>query len=288
MTPIGRPDLQRLHGIAVAQRKQAVFFSLMHYTPQAIEWANEVGIALFRYDLQGDPDPVNRAAEKIMAAAPGIAPSTVTSPIWMYPLRVPDQRVLKVIQKEAKPRFRGRETINWIKQVWLVCYSIQINHTMLDRKQRVAQIERHILCDSFDGKRLALNDLGQTPTIADPETPVMPPRIEPADVQRQIIDLWNRYVTLTQAAARQRYASQLSAYAVDPQAKQISVSHSTTAIWPVYAALLSQGLYRRVITVDGVTGLRLPDLDRIFTSNLTYVADELADAAYRSVPLSAK
>jgi hypothetical protein len=69
MVPIGRPDLQRLHGIAVSEKKIAVFFSLMHYTAQAIAWGNSVGMALFRFNHAGEPEPVNSAAEALSAGS---------------------------------------------------------------------------------------------------------------------------------------------------------------------------------------------------------------------------
>ena len=62
MNPIGRPDLQNLYGVAAAEDKQGLFFSLTGYTTQALEWAEQVNLPLFRFDLQGVPEPVNRAA----------------------------------------------------------------------------------------------------------------------------------------------------------------------------------------------------------------------------------
>ena len=62
MSPIGRPDLQNLYGVAAAEDKLGLFFSLMGYTTQALDWAEQVDLPLFRFDLQGVPEPVNRAA----------------------------------------------------------------------------------------------------------------------------------------------------------------------------------------------------------------------------------
>lgn len=61
-SPIGRPALQQLFGIASAEEKIGMFFSLAGYTKQAREWADEVDLPLFRFDLQGQPTPENRAA----------------------------------------------------------------------------------------------------------------------------------------------------------------------------------------------------------------------------------
>ena len=63
--PIGRPDVQQLYGAARGRR--ALFFSLDTYTDEARSWADEVGMALFRFDLQGEPEAVNSAARTMLA-----------------------------------------------------------------------------------------------------------------------------------------------------------------------------------------------------------------------------
>lgn len=62
MVPIGRPELQGLAGVAAIEGKIAIFFALNGFTPQAIEWGNRAKMALFRFDLQGMPEPVNSVA----------------------------------------------------------------------------------------------------------------------------------------------------------------------------------------------------------------------------------
>jgi hypothetical protein len=57
--PVGRPALQRLHGVAMADSKEGLFFSLSGYTSQAVEWADLAGMPLFRFDLQGEPQAAN-------------------------------------------------------------------------------------------------------------------------------------------------------------------------------------------------------------------------------------
>lgn len=66
MVPVGRPDVQNLAGVAAAEGKIGIFFALNGYTPQAIQWADKANIALFSFDLQGEPEAVNKAAHKLM------------------------------------------------------------------------------------------------------------------------------------------------------------------------------------------------------------------------------
>ena len=67
--PIGRPDVQNLYGVAQAESKTPLFFSLSDYTNQAREWADRVGIALFLFDLEGRPEPANVAAQILVHKA---------------------------------------------------------------------------------------------------------------------------------------------------------------------------------------------------------------------------
>ena len=62
----GRPIVQALFGVATAEGKRGLFFSLAGYTPLAVEWANRVGVALFTFDYQGEPVAVNPAASQLM------------------------------------------------------------------------------------------------------------------------------------------------------------------------------------------------------------------------------
>ena len=57
--------MQKLYGAALGRR--ALFFSLQSYTDEARSWADEVGMALFRFDLQGEPTAVNSAARTMLA-----------------------------------------------------------------------------------------------------------------------------------------------------------------------------------------------------------------------------
>ena len=66
MVPVGRPDVQNLAGVAAAEKKMGIFFALNGYTPQAIAWADRADIALFAFDLQGEPEAMNVHARRLM------------------------------------------------------------------------------------------------------------------------------------------------------------------------------------------------------------------------------
>jgi hypothetical protein len=62
MTPVGAPVVQAIFGIGAAEQRQAILFALSGFTPPALEFAHQAGVALFRFDLQGQPEPASDAA----------------------------------------------------------------------------------------------------------------------------------------------------------------------------------------------------------------------------------
>jgi ribosomal protein S25/PAS domain-containing protein len=91
--PTGRQVVQQLHGVARAAGKKDVFFSLAGYTREAHAWADSVGQALFRFDLQGEPTAVNEPAHSMMlkASAPRSAPKARRPAKAALPKRTPSQ-----------------------------------------------------------------------------------------------------------------------------------------------------------------------------------------------------
>jgi hypothetical protein len=64
--PVGRPIVQSLHGAATVEAKRGLFFSLSGYTPEAVSWATRAGVALFAFDLQGEPVAANERAAALL------------------------------------------------------------------------------------------------------------------------------------------------------------------------------------------------------------------------------
>lgn len=76
--PVGRPEIQQLHGVASIENKEGIFFSLSGYTDQAMRWANSAGIALVTFDAAGRITPRNRKASELRRRAEGL-PSPPTT-----------------------------------------------------------------------------------------------------------------------------------------------------------------------------------------------------------------
>ncbi|MFI8696761.1 restriction endonuclease [Dietzia maris] len=62
----GRPDCQKLVGARGTGTEQLFFFSASGYSAQAIEYADQVGMALFTYDPVGAAEAVNPAARRVL------------------------------------------------------------------------------------------------------------------------------------------------------------------------------------------------------------------------------
>lgn len=63
---IGRPDLQRLLGAATGTQAQLFFFTGTGYSRHAVEFADQTGIALFTYALDGSMTAINRVAHVVV------------------------------------------------------------------------------------------------------------------------------------------------------------------------------------------------------------------------------
>ncbi|ADX75277.1 Restriction endonuclease (plasmid) [Pseudarthrobacter phenanthrenivorans Sphe3] len=62
--PVGPALVRQIFGVATAEGKTALFFSLSGYSAASIEFAEQVKMALFVYDFtQGTLHPKTRAAE---------------------------------------------------------------------------------------------------------------------------------------------------------------------------------------------------------------------------------
>jgi hypothetical protein len=120
MVPIGRPDLQKLYGVATAERGLAIFFSLMAYTREAQEWADQVGMALFRFNHAGEAEPVNGYATSMFERAEQQEqrPAKPKPPMWSLPIGCADQTA----RQRLRPRRSGLRQVDqllWVRQGWL-------------------------------------------------------------------------------------------------------------------------------------------------------------------------
>lgn len=93
-----RPDLQRLFGArGHATHLDLYFFSQTGYSSQALNYADDMGMLLFEYDVTGEVRPVNaparqavrRALERERAAQNAVRPPTEARPLPPIPVMPP-------------------------------------------------------------------------------------------------------------------------------------------------------------------------------------------------------
>ena len=58
--------MREIYAIAAVAGKRAVIFARAGFTADAISWGDQGGVAMFAFDLQGEPEPVSRAGRALM------------------------------------------------------------------------------------------------------------------------------------------------------------------------------------------------------------------------------
>lgn len=95
MTPVGRPEIQQLRGV-VHDGRVPVFFSLMAYTDEAMEFAAKSGVALYRFvGYDGAVEPLNESAKRIFSC------------IDLRPSPKKDSVVLKFVTEHVRDYLSG-------------------------------------------------------------------------------------------------------------------------------------------------------------------------------------
>ncbi|UNQ40960.1 restriction endonuclease [Prescottella equi] len=68
----GRPEIQRLYGARGGDhQKQLFFFDASGYSKDAVKYADQVDVRLFRYNPLGEAEPMNRRASDFLATLAG-------------------------------------------------------------------------------------------------------------------------------------------------------------------------------------------------------------------------
>jgi hypothetical protein len=287
LSPVGRPELQALYGVARSEGRTPLFFSLMAYTAAALSWADEVGMALFRFDHAGLVGPVNTAAEALIAAAPDGGPGRRGGrriPAW--PVRLSDRAGRAAIARERRGLlFAERVALAGLGWIWVQL--VRLDYTVPTRRA-VAHRSTTLAFDLLSGAPFPLP--GFEPKAPGPDVagarPVgdggpLPATMETAAVLRQISDTWEKLEAVTRPAAVERHRAVLGHLGVPPDAVTVSPSAGERVLAPVFVGLLEHRRDSRVVVCSGVTGARLPDLASHLTSRLPHALEEIVSRVRR-------
>jgi hypothetical protein len=280
LTPVGRPELQALYGVARSEGRRPLFFSLMSYTGAALGWADEVGMALFRFDHAGMVEPVNAAAETLLAAAGG--PGVLMPPAW--PVRLSDRAGRAAIARERRGLlFAERVALVGLGWVWVQL--VQLDYTVPTRRA-VAHRATTLAFDLLSGAPFPLPGIepqapgGQGPEAVGEEGP-LPATMETATVLRQITYTWEKLEAVTRPAVVERHRAALARLGVPSEALTVSPSAGERVLAPVFVGLFEHRRDSRVVVCSGVTGVSLPDLASHLTSRLPSALEEIVSRIRR-------
>ena len=296
LTPVGRPELQALYGVARSEGRTPLFFSLMSYTAAALGWADEVGMALFRFDHAGMVEAVNVAAESLVAAAgaAGGGPGLLHPPAW--PVRLSDRAGRAAIARERQGLLFA-ERVTLAGRGWIWVQLVRLDYTVATRRA-VAHRAATLGFDLVSGAPFPLPKIdpaapgGNSPgagTVG--EDRVFPVTMETAAVLRQITGSWEKLEAVTRPAVVERHRAALAHLGVPPEALTVSPSAGERVLAPVFVGLLEHRRARgpgaaprvdsRVVVCSGVTGAPLSDLASHLTSRLPDALEEIVSRIRR-------
>jgi hypothetical protein len=281
LTPVGRPELQALYGVARSEGRRPLFFSLMSYTTAAAAWADEVGMALFRFDHAGAVEAVNAPAEGLLVAAGG--PGVLQPPAW--PVRLSDRAGRAAIARERRGLLFA-ERVAFVGLAWIWIQRVRLDYTVPTRRA-VAHRATTLAFDLVSGAPFPVP--GFEPEVPgrgkgpDPvgEAGPLPATMETAAVLRQISDTWEKLETVTRPAVVERHRAALEQLGVPPGALTISPAAGERVLAPVFVGLLEHRRDSRVVVCSGVTGTTLSDLASHLTSRLPDALEEIVSRIRR-------
>jgi hypothetical protein len=288
LTPVGRPELQALYGVARSESRRPLFFSLMSYTAAAMAWADEVQMALFRFDHAGTVEAVNLAAERLLVAAGGSrGPRTAA-----WPVRLSDRAGRAAIARERRGVLLAeRVTLAGLGWIWVQL--VRLDYTVPTRRA-VAHRATTLAFDLVSGAPFPLPGVDPTPAgrnasgyvsgnaggnDRDPETVgekgPLPATMESAALLRQITDTWEKLEAVTRPAVVERYRAVLEHLGVPWEALTVSPSAGERVLAPVFVGLLEHRRDSRVVVCSGINGASLSDLASHLTSRLPGALEEI-------------
>lgn len=282
-TPVGRPVLQQLSGVAQVMGKQALCFSLMHYTRDAEQWAGRTGIALFRFNEAGEAEAINDLARTLLAHAGrhGEAHPVASMhrpqpqpPAARAGLRIalPDHSFIQSAGNSCKGMV-SKEQVAWLTQGWLYLFAIELDYTVQERRGTVGH-SALLFSDSLGGS--LYRPAHQVTSIGLPEnTPHIIGGYEPADLIKQVMKDYRALGRVSRPETVQRYSQALRQYGVPPAATSISMRDAPGTLLPVVVAGIELKGQTRILVWDAATGIISDPLIYAFSQTMRWSVSEL-------------
>jgi Protein of unknown function (DUF2510) len=291
LIPAGQPDLRRLHSIAAVERAVSIFFSLNDYTPEGKGWAEEVGIALFRFTHAGEAEPVNSYADAILMRAEHQLPrpEEPESLWWAIPIGCDDQTACDSLQPQQGWFQRPSEWILWVRQGWLPIATFRYDYTFVPvpwgdqfRNQRVQGVSyvppRGPRREHRIGQAAVAIEMVEGYAVG------VPPSAEGMmRVPAWYMNLRPRYAVddLSEMILKARHEIAITRYNEPPNTVNLHFTPTGTFLMPFFAALIATPNGYRIAVAEGIRGR----LDQHLSAHFTRYAPGLLDDLYEGRPV---
>jgi hypothetical protein len=238
----------------------------------------EAAAAQLAIDLWG-PDELSHllgAAALLYVQSPTVAREAVG-----WPFTTNADQAQRRVRSEARGRVvLGRqEKIVGVWACWLPMHVASISVAQAQRKWgRDITVSRPV-SNCYDGlTHTYFGGVPTTPTTIDlGQLPTVGELVRPSKVAPMIAKAMDEAMKVTTAAAEARHAQKLTALGVPWPCRGISVERVDATWWPVWVGVLEGRNSRRLVAVDGTTGVVDQRLSALITSAMGHVRDALSD-----------
>jgi hypothetical protein len=289
-----KPALEELRRAATG--RLALLFSLETYPDDVRSWGDTAGVALFRFDGHGEPEPTNNRAAELMPARQFGAGRLATVTTWcepypavgpgllVYPTMVSDAQAVSVMRKKRQGLLYNRETLAWVRQTWIPLYCIRTEFTTMSGLRgelRFASCQQ--MFDSIGGHPFNFKPPKNMAPLqmAGPTVVPIDPRLAATEIMNETVARWNDYCGRAKKADLKRDSAALTARGVPAGvAHTINLELESEVLYPVFVGLLTHSTGHRLAVVDGVRSGLHPPLTAGMTANFRYLMDQLERNRY--------
>lgn len=271
MAPVGRPDLQGLFGVAAAERKRPLFFSLTGYTREALDWAGHVSLPLFRFDPTGGLEAANASGAELLGPVAPV-PAPPGGPLGWTP-GVTDAAAALAVRLLRRGAL-VRERVRWVRQGYVWVQAVRLDHTLPARKGTVVHRVTHLAFDLVGGELCALP--AGDPALLPRNVEVMGAAVKAPDLVRRCHETFVKWATAAQPAARDRHAAVLAALGVPDGALSVEATATERLAVPVTVGLLATRVGERIVVVGAWRRTpHLTALSETLTARLPWATGQL-------------
>ena len=249
---------------------KTIVVALQGATGGAALAAAELGVELW------GPEEIERRLGRVQLAALGAARAQTA---LGFAVAVDEERAARLAERQRGKGVLGlgAEEVVWFDLVWLPCLLLTLGCTRPEGRlhKRTRQVSVFNLYEALDGN--LLESFALDPAIAEVEVGPhrLPPRLKVAALRREISSTFEKWRTVVQGAARERWAQAGADLGIPLPLDALTIDTTTACYLPVYAAILRQRDSRRVVVIDGGDGAVDELLSSVLTANLGYLTEAL-------------